>query len=76
MQASIHSSSIVMTAAAQNLLCLQLAGGLGVQFDDPFATWVSGACVPVLCGACTEAASSAAGLLLARATGVRAWLQP
>lgn len=24
-QASVHSSSIVMTAAAQNLLCLQLA---------------------------------------------------
>jgi hypothetical protein len=47
---STHSSNFVMTAAAQNLLCLQLAAGIGVQFDDPFKTWLLGACVPATLG--------------------------
>jgi hypothetical protein len=49
-QASVHSSNFVMTAAAQNLLCLQMAASVGVTLDDPFVTWLSGSCVPVLLG--------------------------
>jgi hypothetical protein len=49
-QSSVHSSNFVMTAAAQNLLCLQMAASVGVTLDDPFLTWLSGSCVPVLLG--------------------------
>jgi DASS family divalent anion:Na+ symporter len=49
-QASAHSSNFVPTAAAQNLLCLQLAASIGAPVPDPFMTWVQGAVVPVLIG--------------------------
>jgi DASS family divalent anion:Na+ symporter len=52
-QASVHSSNFVMTAAAQNLLCLQMAASVGVSLDDPFMTWLAGSSVPVLLGACS-----------------------
>lgn len=47
---SMHSSNFVMTAAAQNLLCLQLAAGIGVILDDPFQIWLKGSCVPAALG--------------------------
>jgi len=47
---SVHSSNFVMTAAAQNLLCLQLASGIGVVLDDPFKLWLVGGCVPAALG--------------------------
>lgn len=40
-----------MTAAAQNLLCLQLAASIGVTLDDPFKLWLLGSCVPATLGA-------------------------
>ncbi|WIA38713.1 hypothetical protein OEZ86_002013 [Tetradesmus obliquus] len=49
-QSSVHSSNFVMTAAAQNLLCLQMAASVGVSLGDPFMTWLAGSSVPVLLG--------------------------
>jgi hypothetical protein len=49
---STQSSNFVMTAAAQNLLCLQLAASIGVSLDDPFKTWLLGGCVPACLGEC------------------------
>lgn len=49
-QASTHSSNFVMTAAGQNLLCLQLAASIGVSLDDPFKLWLTGSCVPAVLG--------------------------
>ncbi|KAK3287709.1 hypothetical protein CYMTET_4786 [Cymbomonas tetramitiformis] len=42
------SSSLVLTAAAQNFLCLKLAGDLGVTFGNAFQTWLVAACVPCI----------------------------
>lgn len=39
-----------MTAAGQNLLCLQLAASIGVSLDDPFKLWLTGSCVPAVLG--------------------------
>jgi hypothetical protein len=51
-QASSHSSALFLTASAQNLLCMQLATGLGVDLgSNHFLLWASGAAVPALLGA-------------------------
>lgn len=55
---STHSSNFVMTAAAQNLLCLQLAASIGVSFDDPFKIWLLGSCVPAVLGEWTNPLAS------------------
>ena len=39
-----------MTAAAQNLLSLKLAAGLGIVIVSPWLTWFKAACVPALVG--------------------------
>lgn len=49
-QSSVHSSNLVVTAGAQNLLCLQLAASVGVRLNDPFVVWLSGAWLPALLG--------------------------
>jgi hypothetical protein len=58
---STQSSNFVMTAAAQNLLCLQLAASIGVGLDDPFKTWLLGGCVPACLGACGGGTGSQPG---------------
>jgi len=50
LHSSNHSSNLFLTAAAQNLLCLNLAAGLGVAIKGPWATWFVAACVPALVG--------------------------
>lgn len=49
-QASIHSSNLFLTGAAQNLLCLDMASSLGINIPNAFATWISGAWLPSLVG--------------------------
>lgn len=51
LQASSHTCALFLTASAQNVLCLQLAEGLGVDVGSHFVTWTAGACVPALIGA-------------------------
>ncbi|MFS7979239.1 putative solute carrier family 13 [Helianthus anomalus] len=41
-----NSSALFLTAAAQNLLCLQLAEGLGVVVADPWVEWFIAASLP------------------------------
>ncbi|KAK1417605.1 hypothetical protein QVD17_26735 [Tagetes erecta] len=41
-----NSSALFLTAAAQNLLCLQLAGELGVVVADPWIEWFTAASLP------------------------------
>ncbi|XP_076920748.1 dicarboxylate transporter 2.1, chloroplastic-like [Bidens hawaiensis] len=45
-QCSGYSSALFLAAAAQNLLCLQLAEGLGVVVADPWIEWFIAASVP------------------------------
>ncbi|KAK9666920.1 hypothetical protein RND81_14G220900 [Saponaria officinalis] len=47
-QSAGNSSALFLTAAAQNLLCLQLAEELGVKIASPWVTWLKTACVPAL----------------------------
>lgn len=49
-QTSAHSSALFLTAAAQNLLCLQLAETMGVELGSHFLTWAQGAAVPAVLG--------------------------
>lgn len=49
-QASIHSSNLFLTAAAQNLLCLDMAGAVGAVVPNAFYTWLSGAALPAIVG--------------------------
>lgn len=49
-QTGIHSTSFFLTASAQNLLCLKLAGELGAVVPNQFANWALGAFVPALVG--------------------------
>lgn len=37
-----------LTAAAQNLLCLKLAEGLGVKIPSKWVTWLKVACLPAV----------------------------
>ncbi|KAI8470394.1 MAG: Sodium/sulfate symporter [Monoraphidium minutum] len=50
LQASAHSSTMFLTAGAQNLLCLQLAESLGLDLGNHFLVWSQGALVPALLG--------------------------
>ncbi|KAL7600291.1 hypothetical protein Lser_V15G24385 [Lactuca serriola] len=45
-QCTSNSSALFLTAAAQNLLCLQLAAELGVVVADPWLSWFTAASVP------------------------------
>ncbi|KAI3789060.1 hypothetical protein L2E82_01847 [Cichorium intybus] len=45
-QCTSHSSALFLTAAAQNLLCLQLAEELGVVVADPWLSWFTAASLP------------------------------
>ncbi|KXZ52146.1 hypothetical protein GPECTOR_10g775 [Gonium pectorale] len=49
-QTGIHSTSFFLTASAQNLLCLKLAGELGAVVPNQFVTWMLGAFVPATVG--------------------------
>ena len=50
LQASSHTCSLVLTASAQNLLCLQLAESAGVEVGPHFAVWSAGALLPGVIG--------------------------
>ena len=50
LQASAHSSAMFMTAAAQNMLSLKLAGEAGVVLAGPWLLWFKASCVPALVG--------------------------
>jgi DASS family divalent anion:Na+ symporter len=51
LQSSVNSSALFLTAAAQNLLCLKLAGELGVVMPGgPWLTWAAAAAVPAAVG--------------------------
>jgi len=47
---SNHSSNLFLTSAAQNLLCLNLAAGLGAPVAGAFMAWFAASCVPALVG--------------------------
>eukprot|EP00798_Chlamydomonas_sp_ICE-L_P023569 gene23569-9093_t len=47
-QTGIHSSSLFLTASAQNLLCLDLAKELGAVVPNQFFTWMAGAALPAI----------------------------
>ncbi|XP_055829068.1 dicarboxylate transporter 2.1, chloroplastic-like [Solanum dulcamara] len=46
LQCSSTSSALFLTAAAQNLLCLKLAEGLGVEISSKWLTWLKASCMP------------------------------
>mmetsp|Transcript_33071 Transcript_33071/g.72108 ORF Transcript_33071/g.72108 Transcript_33071/m.72108 type:complete len:555 (-) Transcript_33071:90-1754(-) len=46
LQGGNNTSSILLTAAAQNFLCIKLAEELGVVFTNPFNQWLMAAIVP------------------------------
>ncbi|XP_031107222.1 dicarboxylate transporter 2.1, chloroplastic-like [Ipomoea triloba] len=48
LQASSNSSALFLTAAAQNLLCIKLAEGLGVKVSSRWVTWLKASCFPAL----------------------------
>eukprot|EP00192_Tetraselmis_astigmatica_P002742 CAMPEP_0117693140 /NCGR_PEP_ID=MMETSP0804-20121206/26717_1 /TAXON_ID=1074897 /ORGANISM="Tetraselmis astigmatica, Strain CCMP880" /LENGTH=571 /DNA_ID=CAMNT_0005506665 /DNA_START=298 /DNA_END=2013 /DNA_ORIENTATION=+ len=48
MQASNASSTLFLTGAAQNLLCLKLAAELGAVVSNPWMAWFKAASVPCL----------------------------
>ncbi|KAL8472174.1 hypothetical protein ACS0TY_028774 [Phlomoides rotata] len=43
-----NTSALFLTAAAQNLLCIKLAEGLGVEFPNQWITWLKASVVPSL----------------------------
>jgi di/tricarboxylate transporter len=47
-QAAGQSSALYLTGAAQNLLCLNLAKGLGVEIANPWMAWFKAASLPAL----------------------------
>uniref|UniRef100_A0A7S3R743 Uncharacterized protein n=1 Tax=Dunaliella tertiolecta TaxID=3047 RepID=A0A7S3R743_DUNTE len=49
-QTGIHTSSLFLTASAQNLLCLNLAAELGAVVNDQFYQWMAGAALPCIIG--------------------------
>mmetsp|Transcript_912 Transcript_912/g.1363 ORF Transcript_912/g.1363 Transcript_912/m.1363 type:complete len:565 (+) Transcript_912:100-1794(+) len=49
-QTGIHSSSLFLTASAQNLLCLNLAYELGAEVPNQFFQWMAGAALPSIVG--------------------------
>ncbi|KAJ9525924.1 hypothetical protein QJQ45_009417 [Haematococcus lacustris] len=48
MQASCNIAALFMTGAAQNLLAMNIARGMGVHIPDAWGTWALGALVPGL----------------------------
>lgn len=50
LQSVCHSSTLFVTAAAQNLLCLQLAEACGVELGNHFLVWAQGAFLPAIVG--------------------------
>lgn len=48
LQSSNSSSNLFLTAAAQNLLCVQLAEELGVNVSSEWLTWFKVSCMPSL----------------------------
>ncbi|XP_051144371.1 dicarboxylate transporter 2.1, chloroplastic-like [Andrographis paniculata] len=46
LQSSNNSSALFLTAAAQNLLCLNLAAGFGVVIPNPWISWFQAASLP------------------------------
>nr|XP_016510206.1 PREDICTED: dicarboxylate transporter 2.1, chloroplastic-like [Nicotiana tabacum]XP_016510207.1 PREDICTED: dicarboxylate transporter 2.1, chloroplastic-like [Nicotiana tabacum]XP_016510208.1 PREDICTED: dicarboxylate transporter 2.1, chloroplastic-like [Nicotiana tabacum] len=48
LQCSSSSSALFLTAAAQNLLCVKLAEGLGVKISSKWLTWFKLSCIPAL----------------------------
>ncbi|KAJ6814881.1 putative dicarboxylate transporter 2.1, chloroplastic [Iris pallida] len=48
LQASSSSSALFLTGAAQNLLCLELAKGLGVKISSPWVTWFKYSSLPAI----------------------------
>ncbi|CAG9459968.1 unnamed protein product [Pedinophyceae sp. YPF-701] len=50
LQASNHSSALFLTAAAQNLLCLNLAASFGAVIPGPWLAWLIASCVPAITG--------------------------
>ena len=49
-QVSNFSSNLFLTAAAQNLLCIDLAAQAGVAVSSPWLTWFVAAAPPCLVG--------------------------
>lgn len=50
MQVSNFSSNLFLTAAAQNLLCMDLAAQAGVAVSSPWLTWFIAAAPPCILG--------------------------
>ncbi|KAM0949020.1 putative solute carrier family 13 [Dioscorea sansibarensis] len=48
LQSAGNSSALFLTAAAQNLLCLKLAEGLGVVIGNPWVSWFKIASLPAI----------------------------
>lgn len=48
LQCSSSSSALFLTAAAQNLLCVKLAEGLGVKVPSKWVTWLKASCIPAV----------------------------
>ncbi|KAH7679682.1 Solute carrier family 13 protein [Dioscorea alata] len=48
LQSAGNSSALFLTAAAQNLLCLKLAEGLGVVIGNPWISWFKIASLPAI----------------------------
>ena len=42
----MHSSTLILTAAAQNLVCVKIVEELGVVFLNPWVEWFEAASVP------------------------------
>ncbi len=49
-QTGVHTTSFILTASAQNLLCLNMAEELGAVVSNSFMQWMAGAAVPSLIG--------------------------
>jgi len=50
LQSIAHSSTLFLTASAQNLLCIQLAEACGVDVGNHFMVWAQGAFLPAIVG--------------------------
>lgn len=48
LQSSGNSSAVFVTAAAQNLLCIQLAKSLGIKIPNQWISWFKAASLPAL----------------------------
>ncbi|KAH6803819.1 dicarboxylate transport 2.1 [Perilla frutescens var. frutescens] len=47
-QCNNNTSALFLTAAAQNMLCIKLAEGVGVKIADRWVTWLKVSCVPAV----------------------------